>query len=228
MQRRQRHEFSQAWGNLSVRCGAWIGSTRGGAPPPVGRRPCPGKRRDGRSAPCSSSAMSFQLAIPRSGCSPAEPVSASPTGDHSAMNTSSRSTQIQWAATSGLTGCLSPGVHRMSWRGRKARLCHFVRRSVDIRRLLATGHSLAEDGLRQKSLRPFCGRERDAASGTARTLSCRSTRGTPAAKDPHYAARRKWRTRLRSSTAVNGFGRTASGFFMAILCAAMLSVDSDM
>jgi hypothetical protein len=28
------------------------------------------------------------------------------------MNRSCRSTQIQRAATSGLTGCLSPGVHR--------------------------------------------------------------------------------------------------------------------
>jgi len=30
-----------------------LGSDRpeGGAPPPVGRRPCPGKRRDGRNAP---------------------------------------------------------------------------------------------------------------------------------------------------------------------------------
>lgn len=41
------------------------GRPEGGAPPPVGRRPCPGKKRDGRNAPCSSSAMSFQLAIPR-------------------------------------------------------------------------------------------------------------------------------------------------------------------
>ena len=48
-----------------------------------------------------------------------------------------------------------------------------------------------------------------------------------AAKKPYHAARRNWRTRVRSSTAVNGFGRTASGFCIAMLCAAMLSVDSD-
>ena len=48
-----------------------------------------------------------------------------------------------------------------------------------------------------------------------------------AAKKPYHAARTNWRTRVRSSTAVNGFGRTASGFCIAMLCAAMLSVDSD-
>src|ERR1019366_5099224 len=39
----------------------------------------PAKRRDGRTAPCSSSAMSFRAGYSLAGCSPAEPASASPT-----------------------------------------------------------------------------------------------------------------------------------------------------
>ena len=41
--------------------------------------PGPAKRRDGRTAPCSSSAMSFRAGYSLAGCSPAEPASASPT-----------------------------------------------------------------------------------------------------------------------------------------------------
>jgi hypothetical protein len=41
--------------------------------------PGPAKGRDGRTAPCSSSAMSFRAGYSLAGCSPAEPASASPT-----------------------------------------------------------------------------------------------------------------------------------------------------
>ena len=41
--------------------------------------PGPTKGRDGRTAPCSSSAMSFRAGYSLAGCSPAEPTSASPT-----------------------------------------------------------------------------------------------------------------------------------------------------
>ena len=54
----------------------WL--TRGRTPPPVGRRPSPGKRRDGRSAPSLIVRDEFRPAILRSGCSPALPVSVSP------------------------------------------------------------------------------------------------------------------------------------------------------
>ena len=58
------NEFSKAWGNLSVRWGFKTMKAGAGVPPPVGRPRSPAKGRDGRRAPCSSSAMSFQLAIP--------------------------------------------------------------------------------------------------------------------------------------------------------------------
>src|ERR1017187_6306575 len=41
--------------------------------------PGPAKGRDGRTAPCSSSAMSFRAGYSLAGCSPAESASASPT-----------------------------------------------------------------------------------------------------------------------------------------------------
>src|SRR5207302_6723593 len=72
--------------------------TRGGTPPSVGRRPCPGKRRDGRSAPWLIVRDEFRPVIPRSSCSPAELVSASPADSvsntlrHSAYGNSSSGT----------------------------------------------------------------------------------------------------------------------------------------
>jgi Homeodomain-like domain len=53
-------------------------SQGGNRPPPAGRPRARAKERVGRTTPFSSSAMSSAPAIPRSGCSPALPVSASP------------------------------------------------------------------------------------------------------------------------------------------------------
>ena len=55
--------------------------------------------------------MSLQPVIPRSGCSPAESASASPARDDATVRRTGRSTIFQRTANSGLTGCLSPGVH---------------------------------------------------------------------------------------------------------------------
>ena len=63
--RNRDNEFSQGMGK-SIGPMGFQNPLKAGArvPPPVGRPRSPAKGRDGRSAPCSSSAMSFQLAIP--------------------------------------------------------------------------------------------------------------------------------------------------------------------
>ena len=66
--------------NLSVRCGLQTAHQNlGGAPPPVGRPPGPVKRtRREEHRALLIVRDEFRPAIPRSGCSPALPVSASP------------------------------------------------------------------------------------------------------------------------------------------------------
>jgi len=69
----------QAWRNLSLRCGLQTIKTWGALPPPVGRPRAPVEGRDGRNNRALLIVRDeFRPAIPRSGCSPAEPVSASP------------------------------------------------------------------------------------------------------------------------------------------------------
>src|SRR4051812_18302532 len=81
-----------------------------GVPPPVGRPPSPSKGRDGRNAPCSSSAMSFQLAIPwrvalqQSPLPLHQPVSV-------CAGTLPLTRNLQPTATCPLFPCLTHGVH---------------------------------------------------------------------------------------------------------------------
>ena len=78
--------------------------------PLVGAR-APVKGRDGSNAPYSSSAMSSGPAIPRSGYSPAEPVSASPdSSEHKTLDTSEGRNYHRMAPAS-FSPCLSPGGH---------------------------------------------------------------------------------------------------------------------
>jgi len=117
------YAFSEAWRNLSVRCGSPAAEPWGGSrPPPAGRPRSPGKRTRREEHVLAHRPDEFRPAIPRSGWSPPEPVSASPacTDYHALPKWTLKTGTFYFAGKRNFLLCLDSGNWRnwRNWRNR--------------------------------------------------------------------------------------------------------------